>query len=98
MMEYIGSWRNGKDIPLVQLESGVYALYGWNGERYTECWKCTGEFLMDASKERYELKPIYAGDLIPGFWESHEEDDSDEWESAVQIVDYEIGSGKERIK
>jgi phenolic acid decarboxylase len=89
-MKYVGSWWDDKDISLVQLESGVYALYGWCGDRYTKCWKCSGELLMDASKEEYELKPIYAGDLIPGFWETHEEDDSDEWANATEIVDYEV--------
>jgi hypothetical protein len=93
MMKCVGYWRKDRDIPMIQLESGVYALYDWRGDRYVSCWKCSGEFLMDASKEKYELKPVYAGDLTPGFWETHEEDDSDEWENAMEIVDYEVAIG-----
>jgi hypothetical protein len=37
----------------------VYALNGWNGEKFIHCWKCSGEFYHDASKEEYELTPIY---------------------------------------
>jgi hypothetical protein len=53
------NWWNDKKIKLVNINGAVYALNGWNGERYYNCWKCTGEFLMDASKEKYVITPIY---------------------------------------
>ena len=36
--EYFGSWPGGWDIQLVRLKDGrVFALHGWNGEKYTDC-------------------------------------------------------------
>lgn len=58
-MKTVGRWWNDKSIELVEIDGEVYALYGWNGEVYGNCWKCTGEFLTDASKEEYTLKPVY---------------------------------------
>lgn len=56
----VGTWWNDHSIELVELADGeVYALNGWNGEEYTGCWKCSGEYNMDASTEEYILRPIY---------------------------------------
>lgn len=65
-MKSIGNWWNDRNIELVEVQNNVYALYGWNGESYGHCWKCTGDFYMDASTEEYELVPIYskAGEII----------------------------------
>ena len=73
-MKEAGYWWNDKSIELVEIDGSVYALYGWNGEEYGNCWKCTGEFLTEASKEEYTLKPVY------------KEVAEDEWE----IVNYEV--------
>lgn len=73
-MKEAGYWWNDKSIELVEIDREVYALNGWNGEEYGNCWKCTGEFLTEASKEEYTLKPVY------------KEVDEDEWE----IVNYEV--------
>ena len=67
-MKTAGYWWNDKSIELVEIDGEVYALYGWNGEEYGNCWKCTGEFLMDASEEEYTLKPIYE-EVAEGEWE-----------------------------
>ena len=56
----VGTWWNAHSIELVELADGeVYALNGWNGEEYTGCWNCSGEYNMDASTEEYILRPIY---------------------------------------
>lgn len=55
----VGNWRSNKDIELVEIDGTVYALNGWNGEKYLNCWICTGEDLMDASEEEYQIKPEY---------------------------------------
>ena len=73
-MKEAGYWWNDKSIELVEIDGSVYALYGWNGEEYGNCWKCTGEFLTEASREEYTLKPVY------------KEVAEDEWE----IVNYEV--------
>ena len=48
-----------KNIELVEIDGIVYALNNWNGGTYNNCWICSGENLMDASKEEYTIKPIY---------------------------------------
>ena len=57
--ENIGQWWSNSSIDLVSIEGDVYALGGWNGEKYNNCWVCTGEFNMDASEEEYHVTPIY---------------------------------------
>lgn len=57
--ENVGTWWNDNNIELVKIDGEVFALDGWNGERYCASWKCTGEFLMDASEEYYSIIPIY---------------------------------------
>jgi len=54
----IGTWWNDKTIPLARINGEVYALSGWNGESYGHCWKCLGEFFMDASAEEYEIEEV----------------------------------------
>lgn len=55
----VGKWWNDKSINLVEKDGSVYALNGWNGESYTDSWKCSGKHNMDASTETYNVKPIY---------------------------------------
>lgn len=59
MFKTISKWWNDKKIELVEIDGIVYALNNWNGETYDNCWICSGEYLMDASKEEYTIKPIY---------------------------------------
>lgn len=74
MINYVGTWWNDANIDLVEIDGCVYALYGWNGEKFTSCWKCTGEFHTEASGEEYSIRPV------------HKEVSKDEWE----IVGYEV--------
>lgn len=76
MYEEIGTWWNDNNIPLVKINGTVYALHGWNGEKYNHCWICTGKFYMDSSSEEYEIRPIYS--------EANEDGDT-------EIVGYEVG-------
>ena len=49
-MKNVGNWWNDRSIEMVELSDGkVYALSGWNGEEYTECWMCTGVLRSKAS-------------------------------------------------
>jgi len=54
----VGTWWADKKIELVEVDGKVYALNGWNGEKYTDCWECIGEDNMEASEKRYEIIPI----------------------------------------
>ncbi len=58
----VGTWWNDRDIELVEINGTVYALNGWNGETYLNCWICSGEFNMDASEQEYEISPVYSND------------------------------------
>ena len=57
--EYVGIWWNSNDIEMYRIGTEVFALNGWNGDKYTECWKCSGIGNMDASVQRYEITPVY---------------------------------------
>jgi len=72
----VGNWWNDKSIELVDIEGDVYALNGWNGEKYMNAWKCTGEDYMDASEEEYIISPVYS-------------DKEDEF-GVYEIVGYEV--------
>ena len=58
-MKEAGKWWNDVGISLVEIEGIVYALHGFNGEAYYNCWRISGEHLTEASKEKYTLKPVY---------------------------------------
>lgn len=88
-IEPIGVWHSDRNIDLIELNGAVFALYGWNGEKYTDCWKCSGEYNMTASKESYTLTPVYRYQAAQVDISLIDED-SDTWEKAVEVVDYEI--------
>lgn len=75
-MKHIGYWWNDDNIELVDIEGTVFALNGWNGEKFLKCWIATGEYLTESSEEEYILTPIY------------EEISEDEFE----IVNYEVSN------
>jgi len=57
--KYAGRWRNNPDIDLVEIDGMVYALNGWNGKQYTDCWKCSGAENTEIPDERYVITPVY---------------------------------------
>lgn len=53
-----GKWRH-TDIDVVKIGDGFYALNGWDGEKYTDCWKCLNTESKDLSDfYDYEVRPI----------------------------------------
>jgi len=85
----VGHWLNNSEIELVELVNGnTYALNGWNGETYEECWKCLGEFLTESSDEKYRIRPVYRFQIDSTFANVNEGDDR--WEEAVETIDYDI--------
>lgn len=88
----IGQWWNngGRDIPLIAQDGEVYACYGWNGEKYTDCWKVGGEYYHDVldGGRVYDLRPEYDWDA----WNEEDEvfldENGEEWDG---IIRYHIG-------
>lgn len=73
-MKKLGTWWNDHNIEIYEIEGKRLALYGWNGEEYTECWEVSEDLMDVISKEDIRVKPIY------------KEVAEDEFE----IIDYEI--------
>ena len=73
-MKKLGTWWNDHNIEIYEIEGKRLALYGWNGEEYTECWEVSEDLIDVISKEDITVKPIY------------KEVSEDEFE----IIDYEI--------
>lgn len=64
----VGSWWNDRDIDIVEIDGGRYALNGWNGEKYTDCFKVIDRFTPDPDDDRvYEIAPVYD-------WSEYDED------------------------
>lgn len=69
------TWWNDSSIEIVEIDDELYALYGWNGEKWLHCWKCIDSFTADPDDSReYEVTPVYT------------EADKDEYE----ITGYEV--------
>ena len=65
MIEY---WLGGSNIELAWIDNELYALYGWNGEKYVRCWKCHNKYTAVDDGVEYEIKPIYDDeDFIIGY-------------------------------
>ena len=79
----IGKW-SGTDIDIVWVEGGMYALNGWNGEKYTECWRCLDRFTADPEGGVYEIAPVYD-------WSIYDEDAGAFLNADGNIVDGVIG-------
>lgn len=58
-MKEVGKWWSNDNIKLVEIDEKIYALYGWNGEQYCDCWQAVGEYNTESSKDNYILTPIY---------------------------------------
>lgn len=69
-VEVLGHWWSDSDIPIVKIDDKLIALYGWNGELYTECWKVI-DFKDNkgwvAGEDTWCAKPIYNGNEIVGY-------------------------------
>lgn len=83
----VDTWWTGRNIEIVQPSDGqLYALHNWNGEKYIDCWKCIDRYTQ-ADDNRYTLIPVYRFQ-IEGIDLSVLEENSADWEKAVEIVDY----------
>lgn len=63
----IGTWWNDSSIQIVEIDGDLYALNGWNGEKYTDCFRVIDRFTAADDDRKYEIRPIY-------FWSDFDED------------------------
>ena len=86
----VGYWWADDTIPLYEINGAVYALYGWNGEAWTDCWECVGENHMDAGKGAV-VRPEYRFQLENADLSAVEEN-SEEWDRLVQITGFTVSA------
>ena len=53
------TWWNDSSIEIVKIDGELYALNGWNGEKWLHCWKCIDRFTADPDDREYEVAPVY---------------------------------------
>jgi len=55
----VGTWWNDKEIELVEIDGKVYALNGWNGEKYLDSWEVAKNDYTDIINDGIAIKPEY---------------------------------------
>lgn len=48
----VGRFWNDKEIPIIEYDKKMYALYGWDGEKYRECWRVLDVHGLKNAKDR----------------------------------------------
>ena len=86
-MKYFGKWWADKSIEIVEINGSKYALHGWNGLAFTDCWECIDEF--ESVCGSYTLTPVYRF-MQENIDVGSIEENSREWEYATEIVDYNV--------
>ena len=62
------TWWNDDDIEIVEIDGTLYALDGWNGEKFLHCWKCLDKFTEDPEDSaEYQIRPVYDDENIVGY-------------------------------
>lgn len=92
-MKYIGLWQGGQgyeQIDVVEIDGRLFALDGWNGERFLHCWECVHTNVAMLDGREYEILPVYRYDVEDIDLDNLEEN-SEEWERATEVIDYELG-------
>ena len=83
----MNTWWNDSTIEVVEIDGALYALNGWNGEKWTECWKCIDRFTVDPDDRKYEIAPVYIMDA----WNDDAGEFQDENGVAIDgIIGYEV--------
>lgn len=83
-MKKVGYLWNDKNIEIVEVGGEMYALNGWNGEKYFNCWKVLDSKGLEIAEEgkEYILKPV-----VQGVGEPDEEGYFDEYETIDYVVE-----------
>lgn len=91
-LEYVGTWERGREIKVYNIDGELVALSGWNGEIYTDCWKCKNLYEPSEGFKPCYARPVYRYD-IEAFDIDWEDDSADEWAYATEIVYYSVWPG-----
>lgn len=60
MIKKVGNLWNDKNIEIYEIYGKMYALYGWNGEKYLHCWEVLDkDGLQGLVDTEYIIIPIY---------------------------------------
>lgn len=59
----IGKWWNDSSINLIKKNKKVFALNGWNGEEFGDCWQVVGKY-QTGHKGKFIIVPIYKDEEI----------------------------------
>lgn len=89
--EPVGYWWNDSRIEVFEIDGKYYAAAGWNGEKYEDSFEVTrrvGNTFFDAAADCV-LAPVYRFEAEDIDLDRIEEG-TDEWDSAVEIVDYHV--------
>ena len=58
--EFVANWWNDKSIPVWRIGDKILALYGWNGEKYMDCWAAQRNGMLETNdNSRYVVRPLY---------------------------------------
>ena len=66
------------------IDGALYALNGWNGEKWMHCWKCIDNTTAKDEDCAYEVRPVYG-------WDHWNEEDGEFQDSDGNPVDGIIG-------
>lgn len=57
--EVVGTWMNYGENEIIKLEDDrLFALHGWNGEKWLNCWQVEDKFTA-TNDEKIEITPVY---------------------------------------
>ena len=74
-------------IRVVDIDNALYALNGWNGEKYLHCWKCIDRWTADPDGLEYEIIHVY--DMSK--WNDDDGEFQDEDGNSINgIIGYEV--------
>ena len=86
-------WWNDSSIDIVKVDGSLYALNGWNGEEYTDCWECLDKFTANPDGHRYCIRPVHRYEVEGiNLAELVERDleNTPEWDEALEVVQYSV--------
>ena len=88
-LEPIAHWADGQDI--YQVRDGWYMVMdGWDGEKWTDCWRVSPDDLRKTIACDFVAAPIYRFEDEDIDLDKLEEG-SDAWAFAHELVDFELG-------